>query len=66
MVFADGAVRALSTAGSAVEAGQLVPVEPLVPTNVGEINDGEGEERKSADVYFVGGCLLYTSDAADE
>ena len=55
MVFADDAVRALLTAGSEVKVGQLVPVEALASTNVGEIEDGEGEARKATDVYFVGG-----------
>ena len=43
------------TAGSEVEVRQLVPVEALVPANVGEVEDGEGEARKATDVYFVGG-----------
>ena len=55
MVFADDAVRALLTAGSEVKVGQLVPVEALVSANVGEIENGEGEARKAAHVYFVGG-----------
>ena len=55
MMFADGAVRALLTAVSEVEVSQLFPVEALVSANIGEIEDGEGEVRKAADVYFVGG-----------
>ena len=54
-MFADGAVRALLTAVSEVEVSQLFPVEALVSANIGEIEDGEGEVRKAADVYFVGG-----------
>ena len=54
-MFADDAVRALLAAGSEVRVGLLVPVEALVPANVGEIEDGEGEARKAADVYFVRG-----------
>ena len=45
----------MMTAGSEVEIGQLVSAEALVPANVGEIEDGEGEARKGTDVYFVGG-----------
>ena len=55
MLFADDAVRALLTAGSTVKVGQLVVVEALVSPNVGENGNGEGEARKAADVYFVGG-----------
>ena len=42
------------TAGSEVEVRQLVPVEALVPANVGEVEDGEGEARKATNAYFVG------------
>ena len=55
MVFADDAVRALLTAGSEVEVGQLIPAEALASGDVGEIEDTEGEARKPADVYFIGG-----------
>ena len=32
----------------------MVPVEALVSTNVGEVEDGEGEARETAHVDFVG------------
>ena len=48
MVFADGAVRALLTAGGKFNVGQWVPVQALVSANVGEVNDGEGEAWKAA------------------
>lgn len=41
--------------GGEVDVIQLVQVEALVHADVGWVEDGEGESRKAAHVYFVEG-----------
>lgn len=53
--FPDSAVGALLAGCGEVGERQLIPVEALMSGNVGRVEDGEGEARKAAHVYFIGG-----------